>query len=87
MQDEGRDLVGPNFSLLNLLDGFGGSDVSCVGIGDDGTAPVSVCVDSHGFFMVEHLGGTGGGGGADSDGRGGGSGGGDDSISMKVSSF
>jgi hypothetical protein len=44
------------------------------------TAPVSGCVDSHGFFVVEHLGGTGGGGGADSDGRGGGSGGGDDSI-------
>ena len=66
------------------MDGFGGSDGSCVGSGDE-TAPVSECVDSHCFFIVEHLGGTGG--GADSDGRGGGSGGGDNSISRKISSF
>ena len=46
---------------------------------------MSECVDSHYFFMVEHLGSTGG--GADSDGRGGGSGGGDNSISRKISSF
>ncbi len=75
--------MGPNFGLLIRLEGLCGSDGSCVGSGDDGTAPVSGCVNSHGFFMVEHLGGTGGGGGADSYGRGGG----DNSISVKVSSF
>lgn len=66
------------------MDGFGGSDGSRVGSGDE-TAPVSGCVDSLCFFMVEHLGGTGG--GADSDGRGGGSGGGDDSTARRISSF
>ena len=45
---------------------------------------MSVCVDSLCFFMIEHLGGTGG--GADSDGRGGSNGGGDDSTARKISS-
>ena len=50
---------------------------------------MSGCVDSLCFFMVEHLGGTGGGADSDSDsdGRGGGSGGGDDSTARRISSF